>query len=353
MADDPRLSLLRQLFLLQRLSNSLVDDSDRVLRAAFQEFIGELAKLDPTAVQLRYRRDRIERLLERAGRIIDPAYETWLQQQREEMARIGVQQARNETVRLRAVLGAGNAGAVASAAGLGINHFKRVLDAEPFEGAILKDWAREQSRRTVFRVGQQLKLGVANGETLGDIVRRIRGRSTGRAGQFSGGVLQTTTREAETLVRTGVAHIADHARHGTYEANADILTGYTLVVTMDGRTSPTCISYGLTPEKVYPIGTGPRPPFHFGCRTSTAPQPDWKALGVEPPDEGTRATATGQVPADWDFDRWLRQAPKSYAADLLGPTRARLFREERMSLRELLKTDRGRARLAPIAELAA
>lgn len=349
---DPRLELLRQLFTLQRMSNALVDDSDRVIRAAFNEFVGDLARYDPTAVRLRYRRDRIDRLLERAGEIIGPAFDDWLRQQREEMARVGVQQVGNETMRLRAVIGAGSAGRVSSATGLGVNYFKRVLAAEPFEGAVLKDWAAEQSRRTVFRVGQQLKLGVANGETIGDIIRRVRGRSAGRAGQYVGGVLETTTREAEALVRTGVAHIADHARQGTYEANADILTGYQLVVTMDGRTSPTCINYGLTPDKVYPIGSGPQPPFHWNCRTSTAPAPDWKSLGMEPPDEGTRATATGQVPADWDFDKWLRQAPKGYAVDLLGTNRARLFHEERMSLRELIRTDKGRVRLAPVADLA-
>jgi hypothetical protein len=352
MADPAPLSLLRQLFLLQRMGNALVDDSDRVLRALFDNVIAELAKLDPTAVQLRFQRGRVDRFVERATEIIGPAWDEWLRSEREEIARIGAHQVGEETMRLRAVLGAGNAGVVSDATGLGINHFKRILDSEPFEGAILKEWAAEQKRRTVFRVSQQVKLGVANGETLGDIVRRVRGRSTGRAGQFAGGVLQTTTREAESIVRTAVMDVVTHARMGTYEANADILTGYQLVVTMDGRTSPTCINYGLTPEKVYPLGSGPRPPFHFGCRTATAPVPDWKALGMEPPDEGTRATATGQAPGGIDFDDWLRSAPDKFAVDLLGPTRARLFKERRVTLRELLRTDRGRVRLTPVADLA-
>jgi hypothetical protein len=352
MPKDPRAHLLESLFNLHRMSNALVDDSDSLLREAFGEFIADLAKLDPTAVQLRYRRDRIARLLKRAEEILAPTWDEWVRQQRQALAGIGAHQAERATLHLRAVLGAGNAGKVASTTGLSANFFKRIIDAEPFQGAVLKDWAAEQKRKTVFRVGQQVKLGVANGETLDQIIRRVRGRSAGRRGQYVGGVLETTTREASAIVRTAVSEVATHATFGTYEANDSLLDGYTLVVTFDGRTSPICLKWGLTPDKVYPTQGGPRPPFHFQCRTATAPAVNWRSLGLEPPPDGTRATATGQVAADTDFDAWLRSAPDQYARDLLGPTRARLFKEGRVDLRTLLKTDQGRVRLAPVAELA-
>lgn len=352
MPRDPRAQLLESLFRLQRIANAQVDASDALLRAAFDEVVGEMAKLDPTAIQIRYRRGRIERLEQRVREILGPTYDEWFRQQRAALAAVGGDHVDQTTLHLRAVLGAGNEGAVSSVTGLGTNYFKRIIDAEPMQGAVLKDWAGEQSRRAVFRTTQQIKLGVANGETLGDIVRRVRGRSVGR-GRFAGGVLQTTTREAESLVRTAVLDISTHARFGTYEANSDIMTGYTLVVTMDGRTSPICINYGLAPDKVYPVDSGPRPPFHWQCRTATAPAVDWAGLGLEAPPEGTRATATGQVDADTDYEAWLRQAPDKYAVELLGPTRARLFKERRMTLRELIKTDRGRVRLTPVSELAA
>lgn len=352
MARDPRAQLLESLFRLQRIANAQVDESDDLLRAAFDEVVGELAKLDPTAVQIRYRAGRIARLEERIREILGPAYDEWFRQQRDALSLVGRDHVDQTTLHLRAVLGAGNEGLVSDVTGLGRNYFKRIIDSDPMQGAVLKDWASEQSRRAVFRTTQQIKLGVANQETLGDIVRRVRGRSVGR-GQYVGGVLQTTTREAETLVRTAVIDISTHARFGTYEANDDILTGYTLVVTMDGRTSPICINYGLTPEKVYPIDGGPRPPFHFQCRTATAPAVAWDRLGLEPPPDGTRATATGQVDADMSFDTWLRQAPNQYAVDLLGERRAKLFKEGRVSLRELLKTDQGRVRLKPVGELVA
>lgn len=348
----PNLVLIESLFNLERLANASVDDSDSVLRAAFDEFIGDLAKLDPTAVQLRYRRDRIARLLDRAKAILGDAYDEWARSQRSTLATIGTHEADRATLHLRAALGAGNEGLVSSTTGLSANYFKRIIDARPFQGATLKEWAAERERTTLFRLSAQVKLGVANGETLDQIIRRVRGRSAGRAGQYVGGVMQTTTTEAEAIVRTAVADVSSHARFGTYEANRDVVDGYELVVTMDGRTSPICINYGLTPGKVYDTATGPRPPFHWRCRTSTAPHVDWGGLGLEPPPQGTRATATGQKPADIGFDEWLRGAPEHYATDLLGPSRAKLFREGKMSLRDLLKSDGGRVRLKPLAEAA-
>lgn len=351
MPTDDRRALLEQFFTLQRMANAQADDSDSVLREAFEEFLGDLVKLDPTAVRLRYRKDRMAKLLARAEEILRPAYSDWLAQQRSALAGIGAHQAESTATHLRAVLGDGKRGTVPSATGLNSHYFKRILDSEPFQGATLKEWAAEQKRKTIFRLGQQIKLGVSRGETLGDLVRRVRGRAVGR-GQYVGGVLQTTTREAESIVRTAVHEVATHASFGVYEANGDVLEGYTLVVTMDGRTSPTCVNFGMSPERVYPVQGGPRPPFHFGCRTATAPAVDWRSLGMEPPEPGTRATATGQVPAHWDFDQWLRQAPNQYAVDLLGPTRARLFKEGRVDLRELLRHDKGRVRLTPVSDLA-
>lgn len=352
-AKDPIMLLLESLFNLERIANAAVDDSDSLLRAAFDEFVGEMAKLDPTGVQPRYRKDRVDRLIQRAREILGGAFDDWQRAQRQLLADVGAHEAGQTTVYLRAALGAGNEGLVASSTGLSANYFKRVIDAEPFQGATLKEWAAERSRVTVFRITQQVKLGVANGEPLDKVVRRIRGGSAGRRGQYVGGVMQTTTREAEALVRTAVSDISTYARLGTYEKNDDVLDGYTLVVTMDGRTSPICIQYGLTPEKVYPTATGPRPPFHWRCRTATAPHVAWDRLGLTPPPEGTRATADGQVPAGTTFDAWLKSAPAHYADDLLGKTRARLFRNGRLTLHDLLRTDGGRVRLQPVKELAA
>lgn len=351
-SKDPRFSLLESIFRLERIANAMVDDSDGLLRAAFDEIAGEIAKLDPTAVQLRYRKDRLSRLVERMKAILGTTYEEWQATQRAALAAAGAHEASGTVHYLRGVLGAGNEGLVSSSTGLSANYFKRIIDATPFEGATLKEWAAERSRVTLFRVSQQVKLGVARGESVDEIVRRVRGKSVGRPGKYVGGVLQTTTRDAESLVRTAVSDITTHARFGVYDQNADLMDGYQLVVTMDGRTSPICIHYGLTPEKVYPMDSGPRPPFHWRCRTTTVPSVAWDRLGLTPPPEGTRATATGQKRGDIDFDAWLRDAPATYAADLLGPSRARLFRAGKLDLRQLLRTDGGRVRLVRVAEAA-
>lgn len=352
MAKDPREVLVRNLILLQRISNTLGDEAQALLRSLFDEIAGEIAKLDPTGVQPRYREGRLAKLEQRVREIVGPAYTELAKVERGHLANVGAEQARSATGQLRAVLGAGAEGQVASSTGLGVNFFKALVDTEPLEGALLRDWFRDQSRRTTFRTMQQIRLGMANAETLGDIVRRVRGRSNGRGG-FTGGVLSTSTREAEAIVRTAVSDVNSHAQVATWRENRSILKGYVLVVTFDGRTSPTCIQFGLTPDKVYDIDSGPRPPFHIGCRTATAPAVDWKAVGLDAPPPGTRATATGQVSVDTDFDDWLRSAPKAKAVELFGPARAKLFHDGKVDLRSLLKNEQGRVRLTPLADLAA
>jgi hypothetical protein len=77
------------------------------------------------------------------------------------------------------------------------------------------------------------------------------------------------------------------------------------------------------------VDKGPRPPAHFNCRSSTTPiLKSWRELGFDadelPP--GTRASMNGQVPADQDYDTWLRKQPKDVQDDVLGKTKGDLFR---------------------------
>jgi SPP1 gp7 family putative phage head morphogenesis protein len=336
-ATDPREVLVRQLFALQQIANTLSDQSDALLRSMFDDIVAEIARLDPTGVAPRYRQGRLDKLAARVREIAGPAFDELYKQQRAALAAVGAREAAQTTMHLRAVLGAGNAGRVAATTGLGQNFFKAVIDTQPVQGALLKDWFAGQKQRVPFQVGRQVQLGMVNGETIDQLVRRVRGRSTGRGG-YTGGVMQTTTRETTAIVRTAVNDISNVAHMNTFEANADILKSVTFVATLDSRTSSVCQA---ADSKTWKLGDPSiqRPPLHVNCRSVLVGDVDWESLGMEPPPEGTRASAGGQVPASTTYEEWLRDQPAAVQDEILGVGRAKLFRENQVGLRELVTTD--------------
>ncbi len=173
----------------------------------------------------------------------------------------------------------------------------------------------------------QIRLGVAQGETVDQMVRRIRGSATGKRGVYDGGVLQASTRSATALVRTAVAHVNTVARQEFYDANADLIKGYQYTATLDART---CLVCAPLDGKVYAVDEfRPELPQHFNCRCLYVPViKSWKELGLDIADapEGTRASMNGQVPETLTYQQWLRQQPQSIQNDVLGKGRAAMFR---------------------------
>lgn len=352
MPRDPKEELIRRLFELQALSNTLSDKSDAILRLMFDDIVAALARIDPTGVQPRYRQGRLDKLSARVREIAGPAYAQLFREQRAALATIGAREAQRVTDSLKVVLGAGSAGKVAPTTGLGTNFFKAVIDTEPIQGALLKDWFTDQSRKTVFKVDRQIKLGVLQGETIDQMVRRVRGRSAGRRGQYVGGVMQTSTRDAAAIVRTAVNDISNVAGMNCYKNNADVLSGVRYTATLDSRTSAECMALDGSFWKLDDPGIK-RPPRHVNCRSVLVPEVDWKGLGMEPPPEGTRASADGQVPSSTTYGEWLKSQPASLQDEILGSrARGKLFRDGRASLKDLVTSDGRRVPLDQLAEAA-
>lgn len=148
--------------------------------------------------------------------------------------------------------------------------------------------------------------------------------------QMARGVAQIVTtrsrQQAESLVRTSTNHIGSIARNTVYHANADILEGERWISTLDGRTTLICAGRDRT---VYPLGQGPRPPAHFGCRSIMIPvvkeQYRIEALGE-------RASMDGPLDNRTTYGGWLRQQSKEFQDDVLGPKRAELFRSGKVGI---------------------
>jgi SPP1 gp7 family putative phage head morphogenesis protein len=215
---------------------------------------------------------------------------------------------------------------------------RAIVSSEPFEGQTASEWFGTLGDNTLLRVGRAIDAGLAQGETIDEMVRRVRG--TADLG-YADGVFQTTRREAEALVRTGAAHVSARAREQTYAENSDLVDGVQWVATLDHRTCPRC---GALDGQSFPPGKGPRPPVHVNCRCTAVPNlKSWKQLGISlaeaPP--GTRASLNGEVPDAITFGDWLRGQPASVQEDVLGVRASALFRSGARTI-DQFSNDRGR-----------
>lgn len=335
MAKSPERIGIENLLTIQRLGNKLNRDARQALRPLFDQLAALILSIDPAAPGREvFRLSRVAKLLDRADKLTAETFSQWERDLRLELAAIGVQQTGIASSMLAATIGP-NVVRV-STEGITLNYFKRILDSRPFEGETLSGWVGRQKQATMRRLGQQLRLGVVNNETVDQLVDRVIGRRVGRG--RTGGILGVTEREAETIVRTGVNEITNRAHMATYEENDDITKEYEYVATLDSRTTLICARLDGQVFR-YDDPQRKEPPQHPNCRSTIVPVVDWEGLGLEPPPEGTRASAGGQVPASTTYQQWLLDQPKSVQNEILGPARANLFRERKITLRDLVRSD--------------
>lgn len=203
------------------------------------------------------------------------------------------------------------------------------------QGRPAADWWGKQSADLQGRYASQIRMGALAGETNDQLVRRIRGTSTGKrvttvvngkrkvVHEFAGGVMQTSTREAKALVRTSVQSVSNSVLHETYKENADIVKAVLPLVTLDGRTTTTCMSLegskwdlegkplpDSTSQDPYP---GP-PPYHFACRTIESVETySWDELAE-------RASKSPELPkGPKPLEKHEIQAVKEFQAGLATP----------------------------------
>jgi len=196
-----------------------------------------------------------------------------------------------------------------------VSTLRSIVVTKPFEGDILKNWFSKLDKSVGIRIGEQLNIGIVQGEAVPTIARRLET------------VLDYSRRNTTSIVRTAVNSISTEARLLVNQENGDVIEGEQIIATLDARTTPLCRAMD---GKVYPIGVGPRPPFHWNCRTTVAPVlKSWKQLGIklsEAP-EGTRASMDGQVPDRVTYQQWLKGLSAEEQDDILGPNKGKMFRQ--------------------------
>lgn len=357
MPRDPIGAVVRNLFQLQRLGNTLGAEAEVFLRDFFDDVAAQFARIDPTSpAGAAYRLRRVEKLMSSVEELASTHFGEMRARMAELLVGIGRQQAEWASDQLTRTLGAA---AVDIRPGrIGAALLRAIVEEQPFEGLRMREWFGSLEAGTLQGIRRQVQLGMAQNETIDDMVRRVRGRATGapiREGgrivgyRFSGGVMDTTTRQATAIVRTAVNHVASAAHFETYRQNQDVTTSFEYVATLDSRTTLICASLdGRTWRFDDPEAR--RPPQHVNCRSVIVPRIDWAALGIDAPAEGSRASMDGQVSGALRYEDWLRAQPVTRQNEVLGPARAQLFRDGKVTLRDLVRTD---GRTVPVAGLLA
>lgn len=234
----------------------------------------------------------------------------------------------------------------------------------PLEGRVLRDWAASLAKADVDRISNQIRIGMVQGEGPAQLARRVVGSASLRG---SDGVTQITRRNAEAITRTAVNSISNAAKRELFKENRQYFDVEVYVATLDERTTTQCASLD---GKQYPVGKGPIPPLHFNCRSlrvallsptligsrpmKTSTQRglvreyqranDLKVTGRRgdlprgtkgPFDEYARRRVrelTGPAPATLNYQEFLTRQSREFQEDVLGKTRARLFRTGRLPL---------------------
>jgi len=241
---------------------------------------------------------------------------------------------------------------------------RSIVTARPFQGRIMRVWARSLAATDIARIGDAIKIGMVQSETNQQIARRVVGSAALRGRD---GVTQITRRNAEAITRTAVNHVANQAKREFFKSNSDLFDKEQYVATLDGVTTAICMSID---GRLFEIGRGPIPPLHFNCRSLRVAVLSASALGNRPMKpvtermllreysaanglptvtsrgalprgsrgkfdifaRGRTRELVGQVPADVNYGTFLRRQPVGFQNDVLGVTKGKLFRNGGLTL---------------------
>jgi len=179
------------------------------------------------------------------------------------------------------------------------------------------------------------KLGVNKTEEISRLIKD--GIVTGKTPiEISSAISKTTdlTRsQAAALVRTSASASSSIAKQSVYEENMELLDGYRWVSTLDARTSVICMT--LDGQLFSFNDKNPKPPRHWGCRSTTVPQvkkefDKFSDVGGKRPSSG--GDGRELVDSRTTYSGWLKKQSSAFQDEALGSVRGKLLRRGDLSL---------------------
>lgn len=215
------------------------------------------------------------------------------------------------------------------------------------QGATIAAWRLRARQSMKFRITAAIRQGVANGETAREVIARIVGTqglrnvqivrpgdavlptAAGVPSAFSAGVIPRIVRDNDALIYTTLQSVLMDAKLSAYRRNRAKLRGIQQISILDGNTTKICIAYSnatwtvdlkpLAPNKLPFNGGVPR---HFGCRST-----------IVEIAKGNKSVQTQS------FAEWLRTQPGEFQTSILGPGRAQMWRDGKITLAQLVSGD--------------
>jgi len=349
-----RNDLLRNDIDLMRFSESLSRDINRLLTDTQNELIKELSVNNPANIKMtKWRTERLTKLQRKIDQIVATGTRKMNSVTNSNLKKLARTQQIHTVSNLNRAVGVDI---------FNVNFSNEMLASivnnTMIEGGLVKDWYEDKiSKDVAFRTGNVMRevtrlnqIGLLKGESVGEMVRRIRGTTT------QPGVMDITRKQVKALVRTSTMTVANETRQSIYNANKDLLNGYQALATLDKRTTPICRAldgkeFTLDFE---PIGhsqsiNGP-PPWHWQCRSTMLPiVKSYSELAgkdsklsktqinkLEKLNPLQRASMGGEVSAAMNYNQWLLTQLESVQIDVLGKTRWGLWKQNKLTMTDLV-----------------
>lgn len=232
------------------------------------------------------------------------------------------------------------------------------------QGAPSAAWWAKQDKNLQDAFVREMRIGYASGETIDQLVARVRGTPTGKRHkyiingkervyvEYRGGIMDTDTRHAKALVRTSIMQVAADAKMEMFKKNADILKGIMWQSTLDLRTTQLCASrsgkmWTLDGEPIgHDLSFLGGVPAHFNCRSTLVPvTKSFEELGATPGvtaeyldsiGESTQASMNGQVPDSLTFDSWFNTLPEADQKAFLGQKKYEIWKKAGLNFQDMV-----------------
>ncbi|WP_122663512.1 minor capsid protein [Pseudomonas viridiflava] len=323
---------IRHAVFLERLKAGEVKKFTPFLKEIDRSLRERLTKSDLTS----FTRKRLESLLDEADSLLLGIFTRFTDQLTLDLIDLATYEAQFEAASLTkaAPVGVSFEAALPAATAIRTAVLSNPLSVRGTDGGkLLKPFIKDWTTAERTRITGAIRQGFFEGQTNFQIIQKIRGT---KALNYADGILATTDRNASTVVRTAIQHIASQARMETAKTNSDVVQQIELVATLDSKTSIICRSLD---KRRFPVDSGPRPPFHPNCRTTFVMVTRFSEMFSK---GATRASQNGQVSADLDYYHWLQQQPASFQDQAIGKARGALFRNGGLSVKRFteLQLDR-------------
>ena len=318
--DDLLDRVVRHQVLVERFKTSELPKLIKELNALDGDLIAQISVADPAS----YTGKRLANMLAEVSAISDEATKRYAAALGGTLQTYGEYESGWTVANLAQVMGA----EFVVNAGLNLvtpdaNLLKAAINTRPLQGKLLKEWVAGLALNRRTRLTAAIRIAMIEQSTIAQLVRRIMGT---KANEYRDGILNISRLGANALARTAVQHVSTEARRLSYEANKSVISEVQWVATLDSRTTAFCRAMD---GKRFPLNSGPRPPAHINCRSTTVPVlKSWADIGIDAGEigEGTRASMNGQVPDTLTYDSWLRKQTPEFQDEVLGKAKADLFR---------------------------